>query len=147
MESKYYTPEMEEFHIGFEYEYRPWDWKNGKFLETWKDGKYRKEKSIHKIEEKYIRTLNLRTKYLDREDIEELGWIHTGGQLISEGRQDFTIDKNDTEFELLYSSINNKIVITETNYSDMGGDTISLFKGYIKNKSELKKLMKQLNIQ
>ena len=76
---KYYTPELEEFHQGFEYE-------------IWLNSAYTPEKYIKKIFEfvdknniwddditnllacAYNGGDTLRVKYLDQEDIKSLGW-------------------------------------------------------------------------
>ena len=66
---KYYIPEIEEFHVGFEVETmssKTNDWVNYTItvddcLGTWD-----------------IFLTKTRIKYLDREDIESLGWKHTG---------------------------------------------------------------------
>ena len=85
MESKYYTPEIEEFHVGFEYEYK----------ETFLDGTVKSKEqfdnakwveSISSIgDSPYVhRALSgkiadnkrggIRVKYLDKEDIESFGF-------------------------------------------------------------------------
>ena len=63
--NKYYTPSIEEFHVGFECEIKIGDhWKNIKAIED--------------IEEMLIYGIpkpnNSRVKYLDKDDIESLGW-------------------------------------------------------------------------
>ncbi len=134
MENKYYTPTIEEFHVGFEYEiYEDWDIPG-------------REKSWHKQvfgedgdnpeQMGYVSDYSLdiiRVKYLDKEDIQSLGWegyddyyTHSGG------RYKLVIETFDTYQSILIESLSG---FKYYNYLDS-----------IKNKSELKKLMQQLGI-
>ena len=135
MENKYYTPELEEFYVGFEYEFMNGDnWEKGEIhiddLITETSGG---DACENWIEEIYKGLRTVRVKYLDKEDIESLGW---------------------EEMWQVSGSINFKLKNWEIYVCN--GYIISLneddkliwhFKGEIKNKSELRKLMKQLNIQ
>lgn len=122
MENKYYTPIIEEFHVGFEYTHKDL---NCKLF----------------INEDLIKSnftvADLRVKYLDREDIESLGFKHDGSLWFS--KDNWKLRKwKASEIDLYYcfGTINM-----------MGEEDKELrFRGTIKNKSELKKLMKQLNI-
>lgn len=112
---KYYTPEIEEFHIGFEYEYE--DINEGGASTSWYKG-------ILQPNEGYIidqiyndENREYRVKYLDREDIESL---------------------NIPSYIKVNHILNNTYEIIGTN--------ARIFRGDIKNKSELKRLLKQLNI-
>lgn len=137
---KYYTPEIEEFHIGFKYEY-----KSDFYMEILNktSGDWRKEECYFLVDsdgeselndiEKLIQNKNIRVKYLDKEDIESLGfkkisnnWWSTN--LYSDGHQLLKINNN---YEISYGRHEVRDI---------------LFSGNIKNKSELKKLMKQLKI-
>lgn len=133
---KYYTPELEEFHYGFEYECKFIEKNKG---EVWLKSECgidfclghigdRDENQIYSISKKAIRV-----KYLDQEDIESLGFIHIVKNIYTThiGGDGYLIYKYD-----------NKIIIS---YGDIH-ESDNLFIGIIKNKSELKKLMKQLNI-
>lgn len=131
-DNKYFKPELSDIHIGYEYEYRPWDWKNNRFLEFWKSGRYRKEKSLHKIEDKYIATDNLRVPYLTQEQIEGEGWVYDNNCHIG------------NEYKL------NKYTLTDINEDtwiyihDMEDDII--YYGECKSKNELRKIMQWLHI-
>lgn len=126
---KYYTPDISEFHVGFEYEFR--DFKNPE--------KFNKEVvTLDNLEfldviEGWIKLKDIKVKYLDKEDIEELGWK------IVEVIDDFTITASKDEFRLFY-------FLNLKNLKVLGNTSIK-FEGFIKNKSELKKLMQQLNIK
>ena len=65
MESKYYTPSIEEFYVGFEYEvnYGENDWQ--------KECLWAKPEVVTLP---YMNLENIRVKYLDKEDIESLGF-------------------------------------------------------------------------
>ena len=131
MENKYYTPEIEEFHVGFEYEV--------KGLKGWDKRIVSSSQDILEMEELMMRSLNpYRVKYLDREDIESFSEGVTNRGLFI---------LKDSEFD--YKRI--VCVLTKSNFvligNDSKGDAYNqLFVGKIKNKSELKKLLKQLNI-
>lgn len=127
---KYYTPQIEEFHIGFEYE-------------SHLGLKYEKE-TINTIQD--IMSLAciisipnmIRVKHLDLEDIKAEGWIvkvwsNDSGYLnkISDG-EEYTFGFHNSEYMTISLSDN--------------GNTVMLFQGKIKNKSELKRIMQQIGI-
>lgn len=143
-DEKYYVPAVEEFHIGFEYEIVEFTSHNGeprslkytkKVLDAKKYGWWDLEGAI--------KNNNARVKHLDREDIESLGFFcgTTSGVCASYGKRD---DKQELRFVLHEQYHNNTIKIERVLYYDAGKETI--FEGTIKNKSELKKLLKQLGI-
>jgi hypothetical protein len=125
-EDKYYTPEIEEFHPNFEYEFNSY---GQGFVETEVSetgGFFQGEK---------------RVKYLDREDIESFGF-------------DF---KEEHRFSKIYSKHNEAIEIREDGEVRIGlinygindcVDKITIwFRGTIKNKSELKKVLKMIGYE
>ncbi|MES2395879.1 MAG: hypothetical protein V4549_07745 [Bacteroidota bacterium] len=127
----YYTPEPSEFHIGFEYEI------NTLYPEKHIDG-YGFIKTVITTEN-YRQNMDcihlldrVRVKYLDHDDILSLGWKKTSEIQNSSW---YTLN----EFCLIFSTTQNKIYI-----SDKHDET--KFSGTIKNKSELKRLMNQLQI-
>jgi hypothetical protein len=132
MERKYYTPTIEEFYVGFEYET---DYLN--------DGKWiKREFSIDMASvffDYYYKDgseTECRVKLLDIEDIKSLGWGYEKSR--------FFIDINNESYflEECYNTINKYIIsILFTQ------DRHTLFEGNIKNKSELLKLMTQLGIK
>ena len=162
--SKYYTPEIEEFHVGFEYEKVP---NIGMvFLNT--DSPEKTSKSIWATEfeegiwgvkevdpflgdglpsiRAAITDKKIRVKYLDREDIESCGFVcHATDNRVYHNKDGIIIN---TEWGspvkqgitlVIVSPVfdESKMNIVHENY---------LFNGTIKNKSELKKLLKQLGI-
>jgi hypothetical protein len=131
--SKHYTPTIEEFYVGFEYEVKK--------EESWFRCFY-SQGSLVDIYYKYNDDLDsidfeadtIRVKYLDQEDIESLGFITY---------DDTTFDKGDLQIRfncLLQKKGQGLGLIIYDGYSGI------IFTGYIKNKSELVKLFKQLDI-
>lgn len=164
--NKYYTPNPDEMYIGFEYEIQDelvWDWNNEfrnkkDFLGNLITGSYKKfnfgwfpkiydGSELLKYEIQYVcidntlepKLRSYRVKYLDKEDIESLGW------------------KGNDSNSVYFTKDNYRLVHWITNE----GRDISIFEKYdggtqeeclvrkciIKNKSELVKLMKQLEIK
>lgn len=133
---KYYTPTIEEFHIGFEYEeastiptYLHWD------KATWgKDPNVEFEFLYSGIRDEHIRV-----KYLDKEDIESLGWVNRECANPDSIYQYFNIG----EKSLVYTEGTHEVTIHLIEYD---WDTC-VFHGFIKNKSELSKVMQMLSIK
>ncbi len=135
--TKYYTPGIEEFHVGFEYEYNTDEYLFGLLDRT--NGIWKKEKfdaladqdgntEISDIE-KLIPKNEIRVKHLDQKDIEELGW---GLWKELEDVQYFRLGKK------VISFYPNDLI---ENIECEGGLLT------IKNKSELRKLMQMLQIE
>lgn len=151
-EEKYYVPDISEFHVGFEYEWRNRDGfpddifkkaiiKNGTQIDY-----------IHKSDNGIDRNYDLRVKYLDRSDIESCGWLFkgVGGQKSIFFKMDglkspeWLEGHHISKLKLVYNSTKEykwiKIIAM------ISGDEDTLFEGTIKNINELQKLMQQLNI-
>lgn len=151
---KYYEPHLEEFHQGFEYE-------------RWSSSAYTPEKYIKEIFEfvdkdyiwdddvtnmlacAYNGGDTLRVKYLDKEDIKSLGFTITKDskevELSLESKRYIGGPSagDDYKIIILYGLDNKEMWIYK---KCNNGYEYDLFKGYIKNKSELIKLLKQLGI-
>jgi len=126
----YYTPEIEEFHVGFEYQLLEDDTNN------WED---------YTIEDKHdlFDALNetTRVKLLDKDDALSLGW--KPDQFTKE---DFALNFEDEEWYMNIfpaSSIPGSICLVEIGRD--GYDTG--YFGEVKNKSELKFIMKRLGMK
>lgn len=140
MNNKYYTPSIEEFHIGFEFQ----KWQvHDLYYQTLI---MQADINLTFIEE---RLQEIRVKYLDTEDIESLGFTkNISGEIPSHSNY-YKLNDNKiiqiTEYwshEKLRRSNLIRIytgVQHQYPYSEV-------FRGEIKNKSELKRLLKQLNI-
>lgn len=129
---KYYTPELSEFYLGFECEF-----KNNMVIPI----EFRKEiceqetlsiafDTFEHENEKFKD--EFRVKYLDKEDILSLGWVYHEKYCAfhhskHEGYSLYFLHEDTNEMKIIY-------------YGDCN------FNGIIKNKSELKKLMKQMSI-
>ena len=138
VKDKYYTPSIEEFHVGFEYEdynkYRK-EW----IKSIWTREDFENDSHVYYLFELFYGK-QLRVKYLDKEDIESLGFeyykTHPG--------------MNQMEFE------GGKYLLTyDPDFAGRGwlriamegeGD-VTLFTGTIKNKSELKKILEMINVK
>ena len=143
-ENKYYTPEIEEFCVGFEYE------------TTYLKSVWTKE-VLYKMDSdwffaSYINDAvetEFRVKLLDRQDIESLGFTD----------KPIAVDQKFSYYKLL----ENDKVCQITTYWDMNKSKrdnliriyvgylnkypyTEIFRGDIKNKSELQKLLKQLEV-
>lgn len=157
MEKKYYTPTIEEFHVGFECE-----------VDVAMVSGPKMEHGIAQVDEidtghyfEYHLCVNgtrvyegrierFRVKYLDIEDIESLGWknhVHSSlfyfdiPNVTTHSGEYFLNDEliGYPDYEMVFEE-SNKITIR-----DCERDVI--FCGTIRNKSELKKLMQQLQIK
>jgi hypothetical protein len=139
-DNKYYTPEIEEFHVGFEYEARP----KGSEVDFIK---FRIEKNeIYYSLYSLFKTSEIRVKYLDNEDIESLGWKEDIESLGWKVEQKPLGSWNEGEY---YVENKEGCTVFDFDNIDPSEPTI-IFNGVtfiIKNKSELKKLIQQLNIQ
>ena len=139
MKNKFYTPKIEEFHVGFEYEsYNGKVWSKEISETCYSDQAYIclpiPEKDYGYDYE------NTRVKYLDLEDIESLGWkfkeIEKG---MLSNRPIFKFKTYLLNFDRNEHGIWLLITDEYVEYQH--------FSGQVKNKSELKKLMQMLNIE
>lgn len=132
---KYYTPTIEEFHVGFEYEYNnsaeliSGSWVPTSLLVDECSGTFAELDGDEDLSKRF------RVKYLDQEDCKSLGFKEI---LWDNGSGYFTF-KNYTLGVYLTG------LFCTISQND-NGNTIMRFSGDVKNKSELKKLMLQLEI-
>lgn len=153
MENKYYTPSIDEFYEGFEYqeeipslhinlnmgEQAPGDlvWRDFKFSRTSHFIYNNKEDEFTCSLDQDIKDGTVRVKYLDKADIESLGFGYTDEFL------DSCIFYRET-YRLIFDPENQGVVIDDG--EDYENTPYQYFSGTIKNKSELKVLLKQLGI-
>ncbi len=128
---KYYTPEISEFHIGFEC------YLLGMIGEEDGTEKFHRKKIIFTEEDfnpTHCRVIE--AKYLDRTDIKELGWrLHPN----KKDEEIYKLDHYTLEFST--NPMGEKFsIIWFITPKDVR------FKGFLKNKSELSRVMKQLQI-
>ena len=131
-EAKYYQPEIEEFHVGFELELKLHELKNWE-NHTWLPGD--QASSVAKYLDQ------IRVKCLDRDDIESFGFVWGG----SWGCYNKQMWKGKGLTCCLYFS-HDMVSINIGVIGDLLKDMPQYFRGKIKNKSELKRLLKQLEI-
>jgi hypothetical protein len=137
MSNKYYTPSLEEFHVGFEFEYLSGvdsegeDWSTRVFDQVYENYDFPILDAGEKLDSSF------RVKYLDQSDIESLGW--KDGETY--GLSGYVLNyATDDSYQIYYDESNQFTQI-------YNWDAKIIFEGAIKNKSELKKLMDQLDIE
>jgi hypothetical protein len=156
--NKYYVPSVEEFHVGFEYEYRT----NG---DDWvKHTVHTKADLAECIDDLEEKDNIIRVKHLDREDIESFGFEYDN--ILNDKRlfffKDFTSEKGIESCGLIYVPQTNWVLLyTQLKQVEgilQGGYVIELpenkititggtrFCGTIKNKSELKRILTQIGV-
>ena len=126
-DNKYYTPNLEDFHVGFEYE-----WKCDSIQTDWTKSLCNTYMSPLKTGN--IRINNYRVKYLDEQDFLDLGFIKA--ETDSLGYIYFT----KSSYTITYYPPTIFIEI------DNDESPFQKFIGTIKNKSELIKLLTQLGL-
>tara|TARA_R110002074_G_scaffold19460_3_gene61932 strand:- start:3886 stop:4311 length:426 start_codon:yes stop_codon:yes gene_type:complete len=139
---KYYTPKIEEFHVGFEYEIL----QNGNYIKT--TFLTQSEFGFDDVDD----LINIaRVKHLDKEDIESLGF-----KLIESDKSNYfgnlfsvtipcKMGSLDTATYRLLLGQHSKVCLTIIESNSYGGNEQNMCLT-IKNKSELKRLLKQLEI-
>lgn len=121
MVNTYYTPNIEEWHIGFEYEFKRVD-----------DTEYTKAaiKDSLQINDILNSIYSLRVKHLDADDVKDL---YNTYKISNSKFKTFLSEKFENDNVTILQVVNQ-------NSSQL------LFYGTIKNKNELQKLMQQLQI-
>jgi hypothetical protein len=147
MEFKYYTPDISEFYVGFEYERMNGpDWEKSELtnVDCWGTIARGYENEFEEIDS-LIRSV--RVKYLDKEDIESLGFKFTfqeyGGTASIVGSNNK--ERNSSEFIGIQFEDDWQYILNGPTIKLYNNDG-RLFSGIIKNKSELIKLLKQIEI-
>jgi hypothetical protein len=163
MDSKYYAPTIEEFHVGFGYEiHRGYSEKedrggviemSNKFVNTIMTNETGFGYIQGCIDDKF-----LRVKYLDQEDIESLGFKFSKKDSLGILRSTYIsdpdsivgriLDQRDGSTMCWHMKINcfeNNVVKIECQMSD--ANEYTFFEGTIKNKSELKKVLKMIGYE
>ena len=136
--SKYYTPTIEEFHVGFEFESNYILFEEGSLKNGW--NKVVLSDRHNWFYDSYVNDAvpsEFRVKYLDKSDIESLGFIHVNGLVYDLPETNISLWYN---FSLVTSS--NSVTIRKKE----GSMLFDVAVVPVKNKSELKKLLKQLGI-
>lgn len=150
---KYYIPSIEEFHVGFECEIETsWGYSKGVWPEILKlDTLMGFEQDIIKATKQPV----IRVKYLDKEDIESFGFKFRGRAVSDYYKLEKMVRLLSghwfTEF-IIQHDRNNKFIDEEDHSHNIivtgvypGGED-TLFEGIVKNKSELKHILKQIGV-
>lgn len=151
--NKYYTPSIEEFHVGFEYEYKSafdelitdGDGEDGWYRHVFNPKGYI---SLKKFKEN-ISQNKIRVKYLDKEDIESFGFKYKdryrdGGSCVYAYKCWNLIFYKTNTVSYGKKYIKDTIAIKYFHPDDSKGELH--FFGTIKNKSELKKVLKMIGV-
>lgn len=136
---RYYTPEIEEFYVGFVFEVHEEHWQKMIVNEHLQLSAIKSQ-----IDKKVIRV-----KHLDEEDLKRLTFNPTIDneeiELSFQSKRFIGGPSAGDDYRIIVlHSVKNQSTWIYKNYNS-GGET-DLFKGVIKNISELKKLLKQLEI-
>lgn len=136
--NKYYTPTIEEFHVGFEFEsnYALFGDTNqwNKVTLNIKEYNWFWHSYLHNAVE-----TEFRVKYLDKEDIESFGFKEDKSNSTPD-RLNLELCKNGFTLGIvLYDKI--ELIIYKYKVKEE-----ILFRGIIKNKSELKKILTQIKV-
>lgn len=125
---KYYTPSIEEFRVGFQFEVNYGSIENP----NWVVDSLYTDQQVNVLP--FMITSNIRVKYLDKEDIESLGWSCENGYYPSE-----MLFLKGAYYLTLYPGHEINVLITNANERPY-------FDGQVKNKTELITLLRQLGI-
>ena len=126
----YYTPELEEFHYNFPYEQKA-------VTGGWREMEF--SFNLKKIKS-YLEQGRIRVKHLDRDDVESCGWEYQPDR----DNLEMFYDKETGTHSIIHNKINGWVLITLRN--KIRKEDHTAFTGTIKNKSELKRILKQVGI-
>lgn len=141
---KHYTPESNEFYLGFEFEV--WQNKDWRKTSLMSGGHLDEGVELEEGEE------NVRVKYLDEEDIESLGFSQNpnGYELGLLSRTEWGVIQGDEMIKIqtywTYDIEERENLVRIYKGTKYDYPYTEIFRGDIKNKSELKKTLKQLRI-
>jgi len=143
--NKYYTPEITEFHVGFEYEcYQRDNWEKFEVRENFFG-------IDHRILKKMLMDGEIRVKHLDSDDIENLGFEFKGKGARLFFRKECLFHLPDTDSfkcTCLMIQLDEKYrTIKIEGYITSACEEETLFTGTIKNKSELSRILKMIGYE
>jgi hypothetical protein len=148
MENKYFTPDMEDIHIGYEceilYPHNMIEYNKKLNENLWKKHKFELRESLSEgdsVSFDYI----YRTLYLTKEQIEAEGWkekqMHLNGTFV------MILGKLNKGYELMFTEGNSQIVITKVwTLFDEKVKRDNVFKGNCKDINTFRKIIKLLEI-
>lgn len=151
MKNKYYIPDISEFCVGFEYEYKNHD---GTIRDLsnieWKKSMVDSINDLAYVERGLNTPNNTRVKHLDKEDIESLGFelikIHPGTTSHYFELKNYKTSNDGTICIDFNPDFRDRIYLRIYYFYGSLEDEIDIFNGRPKNKSELKKVLQMCNI-
>lgn len=146
---KYYIPTIEEFHVGFEYE-------TNVFYDHPRHPKFKQTEWVSQIVDEIdefedlkdsIESGLIRVKYLDKEDIESLGfkWCSSDSRDSIYAVDNIKSFGNVYYYRIIHCESKNNVII-QLMYIEPYLSPKTVFNGTIKNKSELKKVLIQTKV-
>lgn len=131
----YYTPSIEEFCVGFEFETAYGGNLNEWHKDVFTEDDFRQGRtSTHET---------YRVRHLCHEDIVGCGWVNFGRDNLGENEEAFTICGDKVDLYYNYSNHWAHIVTGK----EFGRGNQYLFQGMIRNRSELLRIMKMVGIE
>jgi hypothetical protein len=131
MKNKYYTPQITEFRIRFEYELED------PITKMWVKFIFEEDKLW------FVKSNNCRVKYLTKEDIESCGFVNIGSNWFKKEKCLTTSGRN--FMTCMLRKWSNLEVDIYGEYDDKEQQLI--FRGNIKNLSELKQILKMIGVE
>lgn len=123
---KFYVPQIEEFFVGFEFEYM------NMYYTNWLRTSWGTALNMSNLQNDIIAG-HIRVKRLDKQDLEELGFLSTEKEYVFKHKQWIIRIVN-------WCHVNGAAMYL-TEYLDAANINI-VFKGFARNKSELSKILK-----
>lgn len=140
MKEKFYTPQIEEFHVGFEYELH---YDDGDYFKKHTDKGCLIDKGLY---DSFVKYRSLRVKCLDREDVESLGFEFSKSKYEGElflSKKECKFGSNSPKFYELILGQRKDICLSIEEHTSYGNSSQKMY-FTVKNKSELKRLLKQV---
>lgn len=160
-ENKYYTPEIEEFHVGFNYQFKTYiagNINNPEWITTtWGANSTFSDQGFNIIDIRdnhivVVEAKDIRVKHLDREDIEDCGFKSIGTTIddwyeLKISRPGIMTAHTNRRFVLRHDFRTNQgVVIDAYDYESGDSGENTIHRGTCKNKSEFKKLLIKIGI-
>lgn len=145
MNEKYYTPELEDFCIGYELEYKPAN--NSEFTKLIVDKYFQSSRWGYEelSYEEFVKEGRIRVSYLTKGQIEQEGWLVSAvDDFYNKTGNRLTYDELSNELCIIQTP---KITIDEARDWPEGKGNYNLFRGKCKSINEFRTIMKLLSIK
>ena len=136
MESKYYTPDISEFHVGFKYQVLSLESDLEACVYKWNEEVFTENSNILGYIQD-IKVNKIRVKYLDKDDIESLGFSETTTKQFIKNAPGSLPYWTQVVIDFRWPE---DITIIGKRGEEVG----MLFRGAVRNISELKKVLKMV---